>query len=320
MGDWNDCNNPSIDKHSYNYTLNKETKSTKTNPKTALLKWLTNLFINPTDIYRKIYPNRCEYTHTYNKTQNGEQITNQSRIDFFLISNNLIHRTISATIQDNPIHHPKNRLHHKVINLDVTIPLHKLQIHNEYHKETITLFNYANEDNREEYNQKLQNDTRVNNMARSIQYVYQDNELTKEFIENLIEDLFNTIHDITLSTFPKSLYVRETGRFDRNKKQSNLQKQIYNTCKKLKNSNRDETEKLYEKRSFKTKTAQDTPMSEIITDELKKKIYTMLKTHLKDKQRSNKKKSQLFFRKKIAKNIPRFLNYSLERKNNFQGL
>jgi hypothetical protein len=46
----------------------------------------------------------------------------------------------------------------------------------------------------------------------------------------------------------------------------------------------------------------------------------MIQSYIKDNKKSNKKKSQLFFRRKIVKNIPSFLNYTLERKNNFQGL
>ena len=322
MGDWNDCNNPALDKISNNITLHSETKPNRTTPKTVLLKWLTNPFINLIDVYRNLYPNRNEYTHTCNKkSQNNEHVRTQSRIDFFLISSNLLHRTIHTTIQDNPINHPTNRLHHKLITLELTIPLNKLQIHKEYHKELITLFDYTKEENREKYNEKLQNDTRINNMIKSInQYEYHDNETTQEYLENCIDNLSTTIQDITLSTFPKSTYLRETGRFDRNPKQSNLQKQIYNTCKKLKNINREETEKLHEKWSTRTKTVQETPISEINTDDLKKNIHTMLQLHIKNKLKSNKTKSQLFFRKKIVKNIPRFLNYALERKNNFQGL
>ena len=321
MGDWNDCNNPSLDKHSYNSTIDKHTQPTRINPKTTLLKWLTNPFIKLNDIYRTIYPHRSEYTHTYKKVQNGEQITNQSRIDFFLISNNLVHRTINTTIQDNPINHPTNRLHHKAITLEVVVPLNKLQIHTEYHKEIITQFDYTKEENRESYNQKLENDTRINNMIKSIdKYEYQNTELTQQYLENLIDSLSNTIHDTTLSTFPKSTYVRETGRFEKYPKKSNLQKQIYNTYKSLKTSNRNKTEKLYEKWTTKTKTLPETPITELNTETLKTNIHTMIQSYLKSTQKNHKRKSQRFFRKHIARNIPRFLNYTLERKNNFQGL
>jgi hypothetical protein len=104
--DWNATLDPNLDRLPAN-----DIRPTSTTPDNTLLKYLTNHHrqSNLIDFWRLINPDTYEYTHS-----NFNSPPSQSRLDYYLISENLIPLSHTSNIDHNTTLKPN--LHHKIIN------------------------------------------------------------------------------------------------------------------------------------------------------------------------------------------------------------
>ena len=120
VGDFNTTLNPSKDRILIDNTIQTQTCSTKQTSDDKFINKLvshhsTTSFI---DIWRLLNPNIFDFTHS--RTTNNT--TSQARIDFFLISPNLINHVSNATIETHNI-----QSNHKLITLQIQLPMNRLE-------------------------------------------------------------------------------------------------------------------------------------------------------------------------------------------------
>ena len=118
VGDWNATNNPSMDRETGKQLI--LTRPDSTEPDIKLLKTLLILSNNPlVDIWRNNNPHETKYT---NVMKHGGGLTpSKSRIDYFLISNNLCKETVNCWIDEEGILSPSST--HTSIGITIRVHL-----------------------------------------------------------------------------------------------------------------------------------------------------------------------------------------------------
>ena len=190
-GDWNNVFNPSLDR----YSTHKQ--YTQTRPEHKLLTRLTGPHrrIPLIDVYRLTHPTSKQFSHIISRTENETQIVYKlkSRIDFFLISNNLLERTTyndiinSTCIDENLAHH--------IIALNIKLPGTQTNINYKNHKKTTTtiLFNKATDEKTKLYSSAVfsnqlviasnaLNNACTNNIALPTKYI---SDIYRHFISTI---------------------------------------------------------------------------------------------------------------------------------------
>jgi hypothetical protein len=202
-GDWNATMNPSIDR----IHISEEgitTHPTTTQPESPILKNITGSYskFQLVDIFRLTHGEVKQYSHTQATHSNS---TTSSRIDFFLVSPNLIHRTIHTGIQDQDI---DIKLHHSITTLELQMPIDKATIqygHNRNITTRKTNFKEATEVQLNKYNAYIETDSKLHKLMTTP--VTTSNQLNTlyNYIPTLLKQASrNTLPHITTHSIKKS--------------------------------------------------------------------------------------------------------------------
>ncbi|KAI3655892.1 hypothetical protein MP638_005069, partial [Amoeboaphelidium occidentale] len=152
-GDWNLAMNPHNDRLTASNS-NEHEQPNQTNPEHKFLKKLTQSN-NPNalvDIWRLMHLNSHEYSHSKNR---GTKFPSRSRIDFFLISQNLISKTLDADI----IRIPFVDSDHLPVYIYIRIDLQRSRTElTNLSKTRIILEDKVSDDHKRKFNDSLKND------------------------------------------------------------------------------------------------------------------------------------------------------------------
>ena len=208
-GDMNTTLNPSIDRLTLNIQTNMETRPTQMAPSNPIFRHLTNKYDSRSlvDIWRTFNPTDNIYTHQVENGPAGK--LSKSRIDFFLISRNLISSVTTTQIINSSC--ILDEFDHDIISLTVTLPITRLEsMYNNAYKSSHYKINYdsINEDAAKQFNEGLEKDRKL---IKQLDHFNEETNVDKEKLQNLYNILKEAIHRQAKNHLPITEYNKTSN-------------------------------------------------------------------------------------------------------------
>ena len=324
MGDWNNVMNPSIDRMT-TYPIPccpKSPSSTRTSNK--LLRFLTsNTHLPLVDIWRNTDPDSISFSHRYEKTSQRSSYISESRIDFALISNNLLSQSIASAINSEFSY---GSLHHKVVDLIITLPINKLDAKYGFITQTRINIDFENASQEElmNYNSKLSSSM---NFAKHS--VMLDNDLMQPAALNkLYKSFTECLKDNARKHLPNVKLNRRTGTMQT---KSAIPQKFIKTLRYLNQAHRmssgpcpsllTKIHKIYlfwlrDRPQNSSLEIHEEPSLSVMSSFIRKSISNYIKLNKKKKILER----MLYIQSKSLNNVQAMLDRVLERKHAWKGL